>query len=157
MNRIIIDATNIYHTYILYSLTYTLHTQNDISPPKNIFSSLREIRLHKPDTSPLLYSTQREYLLELGKNNWKSRLEKNLHIAQDNKKITEIFLVCLNFLCNIYGLDHFFPYNHFIGKKIENIFENIHKKFGFVSMPFRNPVLLVTMIGEIQMILPIYL
>ena len=69
INRIIIDATNIYHTYILYSLTYTLHTQNDISPPKNIFSSLREIRLHKPDTSPLLYSTQREYLLELGKNN----------------------------------------------------------------------------------------
>ena len=67
INRIIIDATNIYHTYILYSLTYTLHTQNDISPPKDIFSSLREIRLHKPDTSPLLYSTQREYLLELGK------------------------------------------------------------------------------------------
>ena len=108
INRIIIDATNIYHTYILYSLTYTLHTQNDISPPKNIFSSLREIRLHKPDTSPLLYSTQREYLLELGKNNWKSRLEKNLHIAQDNKKITEIFLVCLNFICNIWAWS-FFP------------------------------------------------
>ena len=146
INRIIIDATNIYHTYILYSLTYTLHTQNDISPPKNIFSSLREIRLHKPDTSPLLYSTQREYLLELGKNNWKSRLEKNLHIAQDNKKKSLKSFLSVSTLYVIYGPDHFFPYNHFIEEKNWKYFWKHTQEDGFVSMPFRNPVLFVSMI-----------
>ena len=57
------------HIYSVFTNVYITYTKRYFPTKKYIFSSLREIRLHKPDTSPLLYSTQREYLLELGKNN----------------------------------------------------------------------------------------